>query len=156
MRNEIKGYKEQIGEDYFGYMSKADLRTQAYLATHAAAAGAPAAAEANKPPPLLAAAYQRGGIAMRPQLAALAEAGPEAILPLGSGLLSRLLPGMMGGGGHEYHLTHSPIINMHAPATEEQLGLMTSKLRDAAMEFIRNFKAAQRHERRLSYESGYG
>ena len=145
MRNEIKGYKEQIGEDWFGYMSPSDLRTQAYLATHGAT---------NAPPPMIA-AYQRGGIAMLPQLAMLAERGPEAVLPL-SGARG-LLSGMVDGAtDRSYNLTHSPTIHIHGGATDEALGIMTGKLKDAAMEFIRNFKAAQRHERRLSYESGYG
>jgi len=155
MRNEIKGYKEQIGEDWFGYMNKSDLRTQAYLATHAASqAPAAATAQANAPPPMIA-AMQFGGIARMPMLAQLAEHGPEAVLPLSGarGMLSNLL-----GGGLEkvFHLTHSPTINIAGGATEEAMGMMEHKLKDAAMEFIANFKAAQRHERRLSYESGYG
>jgi len=124
-------------------------------ASAAQATPAPAAAQPNAPPPLIA-AMQHGGIARLPMLATLAERGPEAVLPLSGarGMLSNLI-----GGGLErtaYNLTHSPTINIHGGATDEAMGMMEHKLKDAAMEFIRNFKAAQRHERRLSYESGYG
>jgi len=133
----------------------------AYLgqAQQIAAAQAAAAPAANAPPPLLAAAYQQGGIALRPQIAALAERGPEAILPLGGRGPLSVLGGLLGGGSRGsgiFNLHHAPEIHIHGNADEHAMGRMSTRLRDAAREFIREFQAAQRQERRLSYESGYG
>ena len=142
MRSEIKGPATESRGEFYGMMPglQSQYQTAAYKGGQEST---------------IAAAYQKGGIALTPQLAALAERGPEAVLPL-SGARG-LLSGLIGGGvDRAYHLTHSPVIHIHGDADEEAMGAMTGKLRDAAMEFINNFKAAQRHERRLSYESGYG
>jgi hypothetical protein len=194
-------------------------------------------AQANQPPPFLAAnAYQAGGIAKTPQLAMLAEKGPEMVLPMATpsplpsppagassmgGLMSAMSPflpyaqaalrgrfyapsWMMGGKGQwmqgrltggapregspepsmgpfgealrmpamlgalskagrwlgetaadQYNLTHSPTIHIHGNADESAQRAIKIHLEDAHRKFIQDFKDAQRHERRLSYESGY-
>jgi hypothetical protein len=105
------------------------------------------AAQAAKAQP---AAMQFGGIARRPMLAHLAERGAEAVIPLGRGRGG----GMGSLGGTMVNFT--PNITIHggmAGGTEEGL---VSRLRDLSREFVEQFKRAQAHERRLSYEGGYG
>lgn len=203
-------------------------------------------ADANAPPPLLASnAYAEGGIARTPQIAALAEKGPEMVLPMGAGqpiptplpsppsgadsqsTLSKLMtavspfgnfardamqgrfflpPWMVGGHGEmmqarmgmpsnvragdeemarlpfgeqfrfpamvgglqaagkwlgqtaasEYNMTHNPTIHIHGNADADSQNALKIQLEDHARKFIQDFRDAQRHERRLSYESGHG
>jgi len=47
-------------------------------------------------------------------------------------------------------------VSITGNADERTLGELDIRLRNIAREFINGFKEAQRHERRLSYESGYG
>jgi hypothetical protein len=89
--------------------------------------------------------FADGGIATRPTLATLAERGPEAVIPLSK-----------GGGLGETTVTFSPVITIHGNATEMEQRAMDSRLRDLKDDFIKQFEAAQRQSRRLSYEGGYG
>jgi hypothetical protein len=153
MINEIKGAKKKFGEDYYGMMGfEGEKQTAAYRAGAGQVAAPTAVASENKPPPLLAAVpgMAAGGIAMRPMLAQLAERGAEAVVPLGRG--GRGLGGMMGTAVH-----FMPNITIHGGGSgaEIQDG-MVDKLRDLSREFVGQFKRAQQHERRLSYEGGYG
>jgi hypothetical protein len=96
-------------------------------------------------PPATVPGYASGGIVSKPTLATLAERGPEAVVPLGK-----------GGFGGDTHVSFSPNITIHGGATEQAQTAMETKLRDLAREFVADFKRAQSHERRLSYEGGYG
>jgi hypothetical protein len=81
--------------------------------------------------------------------------------PAKQGLLRRLLAdpeylrlkASEGAGGHTVHFT--PNITINGGATEEQQRAMDKSLRTLARDFVEEFKRAQRHERRLSYEGGY-
>jgi hypothetical protein len=156
MVNEIQGYKEQINGEYYGFMSGVaeQYKTAAYtLSQQAAAAGpvaaaAPAAPAAEAPPMLR--GYALGGIATKPQIATLAEKGPEAVVPL----RSRLMSGLRGAAATtNVHFT--PNITINGNASPEDQRAMDSRLRDLAHDFIQQFKRAQHQERRLSYEGGY-
>ena len=50
----------------------------------------------------------------------------------------------------------TPNITINGNATEAEQRALDSRLRDLARDFVGNFKRAQTHERRLSYEGGYG
>jgi hypothetical protein len=131
MINEIHGaIKEQHGEDYYGLRKPSEANTAAYKYSRA---------------------YQQGGIANTPQIATLAEKGPEAVIPLTRG--SRAAQLLMGGGGHTLNFT--PNITINGNATEAEQRAMDSRLRDLASDFIKQFSRAQSQERRLSYEGGY-
>jgi hypothetical protein len=95
--------------------------------------------------------YQSGGIARRPQLATLAEHGPEAILPLATARLRSLLGGRGTGSGVNF----APQITIHGDASESEQRALDSRLRSLARDFIKQFIAAQNQSRRLSYEGGY-
>jgi hypothetical protein len=88
--------------------------------------------------------YASGGIVNRPTLATVGERGPEAIIPLRK------------GGGGTTHVNFAPVITIHGNATAAEQASLDAKLRDLARDFVANFKRAQVHERRLSYEGGYG
>jgi hypothetical protein len=116
--------------------------------------------------PLGAPGLQFGGIVRGLTHAFLGERGPEAVIPLrGGGRAEALLSyanralgmgGMFGGGGGgRTHLNFTPNITIHGNASETEQRAMDTRLRDLARDFIAQFKAAQYHERRLSYESGY-
>jgi hypothetical protein len=79
MINEIKGaIKEQHGEDFYGLQGIAgEKQTAAYKYSRG---------------------YQQGGIARTPQIATLAERGPEMVLPLPSPSALPSPPGGAGGG----------------------------------------------------------
>jgi hypothetical protein len=49
----------------------------------------------------------------------------------------------------------APVVTIHGNASEAEQRALDSRLRDLAHDFVDNFKRAQRHERRLSYEGGY-
>lgn len=104
-------------------------------------AAVPAAAAAATAPAMAA-----GGIVTKPTLALMGEAGPEAVVPLRRG----------GGGLGGTNVTYAPNITIHGGASEQAQAAMETKLRDLAREFVADFKRAQSHERRLSYEGGYG
>lgn len=163
MVNEIKGHKERIAGEYYGFMEGLhnQYSTAAFAESKKAAAGAP--------PPMLAAATpgaQFGGIFRRPSLTRIAERGrPEAVIPLtgghrAHGLLDyaarALGRGPLGGrGGTTHHVAFAPHIEIHGNVTHEETRAMDSRLRDLAKDFISQFKRAQHQERRLSYDSGY-
>lgn len=86
--------------------------------------------------------YQHGGIFNKPTLGIIGERGAEAVIPL-----SRA--GALGGTS----VTFSPSITVNGNADASDI---ESRLRNVARDFVENFKRAQTHERRLSYESGYG
>jgi hypothetical protein len=135
-------------------------RTSQRLGEAAGIASRAQAAQANAPPPLLARAYQLGGIARRPQIASLAERGPEMVLPMAGrgalGIFGSLLGGLRGmAGGDTHHYNFSPTVTIGGNADERTMGEMDMRLRSLAREFMASFKEAQRQERRLSYESGY-
>lgn len=120
---------------------------------------APAADTANIPE------FQGGGIIQRSMLARVGEHGPEAIIPLSGGMRALGLLnyaaqrlGVLGGfsRGGPTTVTFAPTVHISGNATESEQRAMDSRLRDLCADFIKQFKAAQAHERRLSYESGYG
>lgn len=84
-----------------------------------------------------------GGVVDKPTLAMVGERGPEAVVPLGRGHGST-------------HVNFTPNITINGDATPEAQAAMNTSLKNLAREFVSNFKRAQSHERRLSYESGYG
>jgi hypothetical protein len=90
-------------------------------------------------------AYARGGIAATPQLASLAERGPELVVPQSKW-------NALGGT----NVSFSPNITINGDASEDVQKALDTRLRNLARDFIENFKRAQSQERRLSYESGYG
>ena len=57
---------------------------------------------------------------------------------------------------HEYNMTHNPTIHVHGNADEGARKDLQIQSEDHARKFISDFRDAQRHERRLSYESGHG
>jgi hypothetical protein len=57
--------------------------------------------------------------------------------------------------GDDYTLHHAPTIHIHGNADEDQRKALQIQLDDASRKFIKQFRDAQRQERRLSYESGY-
>jgi hypothetical protein len=126
MINEIKGaIKEQHGEDFYGLQGAAgETQSAAYKYSRA---------------------YQHGGIATRPQLATLAERGPELVVPQSK-----------WGGIGATNVSFAPNITINGNASADEQKALDTRLRNLAREFIENFKRAQSQERRLSYESGYG
>lgn len=123
------------------------IATRKQIAREAAAAAATAATTQvaqNEPPPLLK-ALQHGGVVTKPTLAAIGEKGPEAVIPLGR-----------KGGGGDTAVHFNPIIHINGNASQADQEAMDTKLRDLARDFVAQFKRAQSHERRLSYEGGYG
>lgn len=147
MINEIKGYKENIGGEYFGGMAglPQQYKTAAYLESHKKAAEA-ASDAATEPPPYLA-KLAAGGIATKPTLAQIGERGPEAVVPLGRG---------RGAGAPHTSVNFAPNITVNGNMGEEEQAALHARLRSLSREFVSHFKKAQTHERRLSYEGGYG
>jgi hypothetical protein len=96
-------------------------------------------------------AMQFGGVFDKPAIAQIAEAGPEAVIPLSRGLRSLGAP---SAGATTMHF--APVVTINGNADESAQRAMDTRLRDLAKDFIAQFKAAQYQERRLSYESGYG
>jgi hypothetical protein len=172
MIGEIKGaIKERHGEDYYGMQGlPGEKESAAYKYSQAFREGGQVAR-----------AYADGGIASTPQLATLAERGPEMVLPMsqagsnwgGFGFnrggdsvlpldkLMSLKPALRDAlttnvpSMPTQHINFQPNVTIHGGATEEQQKSMDSRLRDLAKDFVRQFKMAQQQERRLSYESGY-
>jgi hypothetical protein len=114
------------------------------------------------PTPAAVPGAQFGGIFRKPQLLQVAEAGPEAIVPLSGGSRAQDLLSyanrMIGGAGvaGPTNVSFAPNITINGNATEAEQSAMDSRLRSLAKDFVSQFKAAQTHERRLSYEGGYG
>jgi hypothetical protein len=95
-------------------------------------------------PPMLA-RYAAGGIFTKPTVGVFGEAGPEAVVPLKAG-------GALGGTAVHFN----PVITIHGNASEAEQSALDTRLRSLARDFVDKFKRAQTHERRLSYEGGYG
>lgn len=98
-------------------------------------------------------AFGRGGVVSQPQIVKIAERGPEMVLPLRD-LLGRAT-GMSSSSDQRTSVSFAPNITINGNATEDEQRRMSSTLRDLSHEFIKNFTAAQRQSRRLSYEGGY-
>jgi hypothetical protein len=60
-----------------------------------------------------------------------------------------------GGGPAPTNVSFSPNITISGTATADDMRILDRRLRDLMRDFVTQFKAAQHHERRLSYESGY-
>jgi len=106
-------------------------------------------------------AMQFGGIVRGATSALLGEHGAEAVIPMGGGPRAQGMLGfvnrMMGGGGIGGHTLHfTPNITINGNMDDKAQRSMDSMLRDLAKYFISQFARAQGHERRLSFESGYG
>lgn len=112
---------------------------------------APAATTAAGMQPV--AAHAKGGIFSRPHLGLVAEAGPEAIVPLsdkarGLDVLHGAARALgAGGGGGGINLTFSPTINVGSGDAEA----VKRGVRAGADEMVAKLKAAMQQERRLSY-----
>lgn len=98
--------------------------------------------------------HAEGGIFSRPHLALVAEAGPEAVIPLdGSprslGLLARAgeLLGVRPVGGA--NITYAPVYNIYGGSNVEAQVRRAAKA--AEDDFAARFRAYVRQERRLSY-----
>jgi hypothetical protein len=130
MINEIKGQKANIGGEYYGFMEGLgeQFKTAAYTES----------VNASKQ-------FATGGVVTRPTLATVGEKGPEAIIPLRG-----------RGRGGDTHMSYAPNITINGNATEAEQRSLESRLRAMARDFVSDFKRAQHHERRLSYEGGYG
>jgi phage-related minor tail protein len=143
-RGEGYSYSHGFGEQY---------KTAAYLESQKAAREAAGSTVAS--------AHAFGGIFRRHHVAHVAESGPEAIIPLSRGARARSLLNaasrMVGGGvAHSTSVNFAPNITIHGGASEKEQAALDTKLRDLARDFVAQFKHAQSHERRLSYEGGYG
>jgi len=143
MANEVHGaIKEHLGEDWYSQLGIPGEENMAAFKMSR---------------------YAAGGIVNAARAAMVGEGGPEAIIPLtggsrAQGLLSyaaRAL-GMGGGNVTTHHVNFAPNITIHGNASESEQRAMDSRLRDLASDFIDQFSRAQRQERRLSYEGGYG
>jgi carbon monoxide dehydrogenase subunit G len=91
----------------------------------------------------------------------LAERGPEAVIPLGGGARAQGLLSYAnralgrGSGSGATNVTFAPNVTINGNASAAEQKALDSSLRSLATDFIKQFKAAQQQERRLSYESGY-
>jgi hypothetical protein len=132
MINEIKGaIKEQHGEDFYGLQGIAgEKETAAYKYSRAYKGAVPG--------------MQDGGIVTKPLLAQLGERGPEAVIPLAR-----------RGGAGATHVNFTPNITINGNATDADQRALVTRLRSLARTFVDDFKNAQAHERRLSYDGGY-
>jgi hypothetical protein len=114
-------------------------------------------------------AHQAGGIFTKPHIAQIAERGPEAVVPLSKAAAGRFMfpnsPKFEQPMSPKYinapslptqHIYFEPKITINGNASEAEQAALDARLRDLARDFVADFKAAQNHERRLSYESGYG
>jgi hypothetical protein len=76
-------------------------------------------------------------------------------MPIMAGAVSAIGKWIGKTAGNEYNMTHSPTIHIHGNADADAQRAIKIHLEDSHKKFIQDFKDAQRHERRLSYESGY-
>jgi hypothetical protein len=106
--------------------------------------------------------HQFGGIFNQPHLAQVAEAGPEAIIPLkrterSQGLLANAASAIMGRQQSDNSTTNknqvsfAPVINIAGNATSDTASTIERSLRDVADDFISKFNEAQSQERRLAF-----
>jgi hypothetical protein len=107
--------------------------------------------------------HQFGGIFNQPHLAQVAEAGPEAIIPLkrnserSQGLLANAASAIMGRQQSDNSTTNTnqvsfaPVINIAGNATSDTASTIERSLRDVADDFLNRFNEAQSQERRLAF-----
>jgi hypothetical protein len=106
--------------------------------------------------------HQFGGIFNQPHLAQVAEAGPEAIIPLkrterSQGLLANAASAIMGRQQSDNSTTNknavsfAPVINIAGNATSDTASAIERSLRDVADDFLNRFNEAQSQERRLAF-----
>jgi hypothetical protein len=106
--------------------------------------------------------HQFGGIFNQPHLAQVAEAGPEAIIPLkrterSQGLLANAASAIMGRQQSDNSTTNknavsfAPVINIAGNATSDTASTIERSLRDIADDFLNRFNEAQSQERRLAF-----
>jgi SLT domain-containing protein len=126
------------------------------------ALGMPGASSTTAAKGNVAKAYQFGGIASRLTHAILGEHGPEAVIPLSGGARARGLLGVanralgISSASTTTSVNFAPNITINGAASEREQASLDARLRDLARDFVNDFKRAQSHERRLSYEGGYG
>lgn len=165
-RNALRGMTDQgvnvgqreyhHGEGYsYSHGFGQQYHTAAYLESQKAAREAGGSAVAT--------AHALGGIFRRHHVAHIAERGPEAVIPLTGGSRARGLLAAasraLGVGGmisSPTSVSFAPNITIHGGAGAKEVELLDDKLRDLARDFVAQFTRAQQHERRLSYEGGYG
>jgi hypothetical protein len=122
--------------------------------------------------------FQEGGLVTKPTIARIAEKQPEVVIPFDQ-WVRRLgtsgypldpkgramaptraaydaVYGHMQKATPPPHVTFSPHITINGNATEEEQRSLDTRLRDLSRDFIKQFVAAQRQSRRLSFEGGYG
>ena len=88
-----------------------------------------------------------GGIVGKPTLSLIGEKGPEAVVPLNNKTKT-------SAPATSVHF--NPVITVHGNMSDQEQVSLDARLRDLSRDFVANFKRAQAHERRLSYEGGYG
>ena len=102
-----------------------------------------------------------GGIIRGHSLLQVAERGPEAIIPLSGGrraegLLHYASKAIGMGGITNHHggpVTFTTNVTINGNASEREVGMIKSAVRDENGKFLSRFKLAQSQERRLSYQS---
>lgn len=97
--------------------------------------------------------YATGGLARYPQVAALAERGPEMVIPLDGSRRAKSLwaeAGQMLGAGGGGSITANFTANINAPGGDP--GAIRQAVKTAGDEFLGKFKAMMHQEGRLSYE----
>jgi hypothetical protein len=146
-RNALRGMTDQgeVPSGYTGPVAKMNGELYSYAHGYGGAAYTESqkAAETAK-----LAKFATGGVVGKPTLSLIGEKGPEAVVPLNK------LNAMRGGGDTAVHF--APNITVNGNMTDADQKLLDSRLRDLARDFVSHFKRAQTHERRLSYEGGYG
>jgi hypothetical protein len=161
LNNKVGGYFDQIGAAIVrGFTQPFNDALAAYNSLKGAVEGG---MNVPAPPPTpTATPHQFGGIFSRPHIGMVAESGPEAIIPLAGGARSHGLLAAasralgIGRSGGDTHVSFAPIVTINGPANESNQQALDDKLRNLARDFVAQFQRAQMHERRLSYESGYG
>lgn len=103
-----------------------------------------------------------GGIVRGHSLLQVAERGPEAIIPLSGGRRAQGLLhyaaraiGMGSTSNGPAAVNYAPNITINGNVSASEQRALKATLRQERQDFIASFKAAQAHERRLSFESGY-
>lgn len=130
------------------------------LAAAAANVGSVGAGAALAPVPQT----QAGGLFSHPQIRSIAEAGPEAVIPLqrsarSRGLLSTAaealgMGGRMGGGGGSYNVNVTPNITINGVAAGQEGAVgreVERAMRNPIEQMLEQLRKARDEERRLAY-----